>query len=235
MNKKESKNGAAFYIALCCCVAVIGLVGYAGRLAGTRTDEPTRNASADLVPESTPVMLTDPTAAPEKPKADAAKPKAVQTSAKAAEPTSAPKTVQKPESTPAPDFKPPCSGRIIAQMSGDALEYNKILCDWRTHDGVDIAVGENEQVKAVHSGTVTEVYSGVLGETVIVDCKNGFTAVYGCLSGTDALSVGQEIAAGYVIGTAGRTGGENVTEPHLHLELIKDGENVNPLDYISVE
>ena len=48
MNKKETKNGAAFYIALCCCVAVIGLVGYAGKLAGTRTDEPARNASADL-------------------------------------------------------------------------------------------------------------------------------------------------------------------------------------------
>lgn len=231
MNKSEKKNGAAFYIALCCCVAVIGLVGYIGRYASSGADknEPAENASAELVPTSTPIMLnpTEPpdTATPVKTSAPGKSESAVQTSAEVKE--------KKPVKTPEPaKFGIPCSGSIIKEMSGEELEYNKVLGDWRTHNGADISADAGAQIKAVHSGTVAEIFDGALGETVITDCKNGFTVVYGCLAGTDALTVGQEIKEGDVVGTVGATGSENVTEPHLHIELIKDGQHVNPHDYI---
>lgn len=232
MNNGEKKNGAAFYIALCCCVAVIGAVGYIGRYASKSTGEgePAENVSAEIVPESTPIMLVPPeptqtpmpvkTAAPEKKKA-------VQTSATVKEE----KSVKAPEP---PVFGAPCTGSVIKEASGGELEYNQILGDWREHSGVDIAIDAGGEVKAVHSGTVTEVFDGSLGETVIIDCGGGFTAVYGCLAENDGISVGQAVNEGDVIGKAGGTGSENITEPHLHFELIKDGAHVNPRDYIKL-
>lgn len=231
MNKKETKSGAPFYIALCCCVAVIGLVGYAGRLAADRqaAEEPISNASAGIAPEPTPALLDEiNVAVPTVPPVPTEKPIYVQTAGKAEEPTPSPTA----EPVEIIAFAQPCSGSVIKQMSADELEYNKALGDWRTHNGVDISLSDGEQVKAIHGGIVTEMFTGVLGETVIVDCKNGFTAVYGCLSETDNISVGQDIAVGDVLGKAGAVGSENTAEAHLHLELIKDGTPVNPCDYI---
>ena len=46
------------------------------------------------------------------------------------------------------------------------------------------------------------------------------------------LTEGKEIQSGEVIGILGDCKGENVTSPHLHFEIIKDGEAVNPSDYL---
>lgn len=239
MNKKETKSGAPFYIALCCCVAVIGLVGYVGRIASQKESaDNVSNASAQIQaaetagPIVTPVESQPPTAAPKSEN----KKSYVQTSAKMKQPTEPPKDESKKEEIKpepkAPEFSLPCKGTVIKPMSADLLEYNTVLGDWRTHNGVDIALDTDENVTAVHSGVVTEMFDGAMGETVIVDCKNGFTAVYACLSETDCVSVGSEISSGDVIGKAGTAGSENVQDAHLHLELIKDGEYVNPCDYI---
>ena len=45
------------------------------------------------------------------------------------------------------------------------------------------------------------------------------------------VSKGDVVAKGQVIGYVGRTG--NVTGPHLHIEFIVDGKQVDPLGYIS--
>ena len=41
-----------------------------------------------------------------------------------------------------------------------------------------------------------------------------------------------EIKSGEVIGTSGKCTGENVTDPHIHFEMSKDGVLVNPTDYL---
>lgn len=230
MNKGERKNGAAFYIALCCCVAVIGLVGYVGRYASKKTEppEPVSDVAAEIVPENTPIMLM-PTPPSQKPLPSDAPSKKTEKAVQTVASVSTEQAVKTPEPI---RFEAPCVGKVIKKSSADELEYNAVLGDWRAHSGVDIGATAGSEIKAVHSGTVMEVFAGALGETIIIDCQNGFTAVYGCLAENDAISVGQTISAGEVIGAVGGTGSENVTEPHLHLELIKDGSCVNPEDYI---
>lgn len=234
MNKKETKSGAAFYIALCCCVGVIGLVGYIGRIASEKDALPdASNASAKIqavqtdAPDTKPIP-TDIPAATAAPKSVMS---TVQASAKMKQPTAVPDRTPQPTAE-AVVFSLPCKGAVIKHMSADELEYNSFLGDWRTHGGVDIALNGDEPVTAIHSGVVCEIFDGSMGETVIVDCKNGFTAVYSCLSGTDCVSVGQELSAGDRIGQSGSVGSEALREAHLHLELFKDGNAVNPCDYI---
>lgn len=239
MNRKEAKSGAPFYIALCCCVAVIGLVGYVGRIASEReTTDDVSNTSAQIQSSETPIPFIQPTETQtpvSKPKSEEKK-SYVQASAKMKQPAQSPNEAPKEETVSepkAPVFSQPCKGPVIKPMSTDTLEYNAALGDWRAHSGVDVALDTDEPVTAVHGGVVTEMFSGAMGETVIVDCKNGFTAVYACLSETDCVSVGQEISSGDVLGKAGTVGSESIQDAHLHLELIKDGEYVNPCDYIT--
>ena len=59
---------------------------------------------------------------------------------------------------PAPSFVQPVDGQITQVYSGDELVYNETLKDWRTHNGVDIACGENAQVKSAVAGTVCNIY-----------------------------------------------------------------------------
>lgn len=238
MSRKETKSGAPFYIALCCCVAVIGLVGYVGRIASqNEISDDVSNASAQIQTSETasPIITPAETQVPAASKSENKK-SYVQASAKMKQPTEPPKEEKKEEiklNSKAPEFSPPCKGTVIKPMSTDTLEYNAVLGDWRTHNGVDIALDTSESITAVHGGVITEMFDGAMGETVIVDCKNGFTAVYACLCETDCVSVGQEISSGDVIGKAGAVGSESVQDAHLHLELIKDGEYVNPCDYIT--
>ena len=248
MNDQGKRNGAAFYIALCCCVAVIGIVGYAGRYTAMKrnAEQASRSASANIIPYTQPTPPVPPAAATAAPEASTPEPEsesgqsgvrreaAVSTSASASALAKRPDPT--PTASPAPaisvTFAAPCGGRVIKEISADELEYNPVLGDWRTHNGIDIALSEGERVKAVCPGTVVEVFSGILGETVIVSCDDGISVVYGCLAGTDGINVGDAIQTGQDMGSAGSTGGEAVTEPHLHLEIIKDGEPVDPRDLI---
>jgi len=52
------------------------------------------------------------------------------------------------------------------------------------------------------------------------------------LENIENLTVGKEIKSGEVIGTSGKCTGENVTDPHIHFEMSKDGVLVNPTDYL---
>ena len=62
---------------------------------------------------------------------------------------------------------------------------------------------------------------------------DGVTAVYSNLAQKTAVAVGDLVDTGAVLGEVGRTAlAESGLEPHLHLELLADGEPVNPLAYL---
>ena len=94
------------------------------------------------------------------------------------------------------------------------------------HSGLDIAVDEGTPVHAAASGKVA--YAGMLttrGNTVIIDHGLGLFTSYSHLSRID-VTVGQTVTQGQQIGAAGHTG--LATGPHLHWELIANGQNVDP-------
>ena len=98
------------------------------------------------------------------------------------------------------------------------------------HAGLDIAAPPGRAVHVTADGVV--VLSGPhgdLGNAVIVSHGFGLTTRYGHLSST-AVQPGQRVHRGDVLGYVGNTG--HSTGYHLHYEVVKDGQAVNPLGYI---
>ncbi|SFE10122.1 stage II sporulation protein Q [Lentibacillus persicus] len=101
--------------------------------------------------------------------------------------------------------------------------------------GIDIASadGETFDVLASLSGTVTEVKEDpLLGNVVTLTHENDVTTHYASL-GDVGVSADDEVAQGDVIGAAGKNlfGKDNGT--HLHFEIRKDGEDVNPENFFN--
>lgn len=97
------------------------------------------------------------------------------------------------------------------------------------HNGVDISLAEGTPVAAGLTGKVTtSTYNDSYGNYVVIEDQDGYEIRYAHLS-SRSVSTGQQIEKGEEIGKVGSTG--NSTGPHLHLELLHNGERLNPLFY----
>lgn len=131
----------------------------------------------------------------------------------------------------------PLNGEVISPFSNSELVKSSTLNVWKTHDGVDIAGSMGEKVKSMTSGTVKTVYEDqMLGACVLVDHGNGLEGFYCNLSKDIAVTEGQSVSAGTIIGTVGNTAQGEIKEPsHLHFALKKNGEWIDPISFISGE
>ncbi len=102
-------------------------------------------------------------------------------------------------SSAAPASTQPFSGRVLNAYSGDELVYSKTLGDWRTHNGVDYACAEGSEVSAPCSGKVTP-----------------------------AVKPGDTVTAGQKLGTVGTISCECAEEAHIHLEVLQNGQYLDP-------
>lgn len=100
----------------------------------------------------------------------------------------------------------------------------------RMHTGIDIAAGYGAPIVAAKSGTVIGAgWNGGYGNAVIIDHGGGFSTLYGHQSRI-AVSDGQQVSQGQVIGYEGCTG--HCTGPHVHFETRVDGSPQNPMNYL---
>src|SRR4051794_3266094 len=100
----------------------------------------------------------------------------------------------------------------------------------RMHEGIDIGVAYGTPIHAAASGTV--IYCGWMegyGNLVAVDHGNGIATGYAHQSSI-AVTCGQRVAQGQVVGYVGSTG--HSTGPHLHFEVRVNGSPVDPLGYL---
>ncbi len=107
--------------------------------------------------------------------------------------------------------------------------FHPILERTRPHKGVDFAAPRGTPVRAVASGKVTFAgrQSGY-GNIVCIDHPGPYDTAYAHLERIErGLGQGDLVARGQIIGYVGSTG--LATGPHLHFELHKDGEYINPL------
>jgi murein DD-endopeptidase MepM/ murein hydrolase activator NlpD len=126
-------------------------------------------------------------------------------------------------------FSAPVSGIITSNYG---YRSDPFTSETTLHRGVDIAVREGTEVKAVYRGTVVEsAYNSVGGNYIILDHGNGTQSYYGHLR-TRIVSRGDTVAQGDVIGLSGKTG--MVTGPHLHFQLSYNDRSVDPLNYIEI-
>ena len=104
--------------------------------------------------------------------------------------------------------------------------------DGRMHDGLDLACPQGNPVHVTADGVVSFIDSDIFGygNCIIVDHGYGYQTRYAHLS-VIRTSENIRLKRGDVIGETGVSG--RATGPHLHYEVILNGETVDPEDYIN--
>lgn len=132
------------------------------------------------------------------------------------------------------NFKMPVDGEIVTEFAKDNLIYSETLKEWITHLGIDIKAEKTTVVKASEEGTVKSIKSDPrYGLAVTVEHENGMKTVYANLLTAEFVTEGEKVTQGQTLGTVGATANfEVLDETHLHFEMWKDGEAVNPIIYL---
>jgi len=100
----------------------------------------------------------------------------------------------------------------------------------RMHEGIDIGATYGSAIHAAASGTV--IYCGWesgYGNLTVIDHGGNLATAYGHQSSI-AVTCGQQVSQGQVIGYVGSTG--HSTGPHLHFEVRINGAPVDPMGYL---
>lgn len=128
------------------------------------------------------------------------------------------------------EFIKPIEGEIVKEFSMDSLIYSETLQEWVTHRGIDIKSEKDADIKATADGKIKAIKTDPrYGISVTIEHKNGYVSVYSCLLNADMIHENDEVKQGQVIGKVGNSGVfETATGTHLHFELLKNGEYINP-------
>lgn len=131
-------------------------------------------------------------------------------------------------------FSAPVSGEITKDFARDTLIYSNTLEEWTIHNGIDIKADKMSVVTASEEGTVESIKNDPrYGLTITIAHENGFKTIYSNLLTTEFVSENEQVEKGQTIGTVGESSSFEVAdEPHLHFEMYKDGEVVNPTIYL---
>lgn len=121
----------------------------------------------------------------------------------------------------------PVRGRISSPFG---YRIHPITGAKKLHTGLDIAAPQGTPIGAAASGTVIFAgWFGSYGYTVIIDHGGGVATLYAHQSRV-AVSKGETVAAGDVIGYVGSTGLS--TGPHVHFEVRQQGTPTDPMPFL---
>ena len=254
-------GGMGFYIALLVCVLAAGVVGYFALLSNG-SNETVPDGGEDLLavdqmepvgaepvlgeeePSARPVIANTPVAVSgERPEEDTPPvPETVETQAPVEIPDTAPvmtvsDSVSRPEEQESISVVSPILGQTVAVFAADELVYDATLGDWRTHNGIDIEAPAGTAVSAAAAGAVLSVEEDSrMGTTVTIQHSGGYVTTYASLQPEVQVALGDSVSAGTVIGTVGNT---SLTEAglgaHLHFSVSRDGEAVDPEEFLNVQ
>lgn len=122
----------------------------------------------------------------------------------------------------------PVDGPVVSPFGG-----RDIGAGYEFHPGIDIAVPEGTPIRAAASGSVIftepEASSGGYGNYTCIDHGGGLSTCYAHQS-SFAVSAGQSVAQGDIIGYTGCTG--YCLGPHLHFEVRINGSVTDPMGYL---
>lgn len=131
-------------------------------------------------------------------------------------------------------FIKPTEGEIICEYAKDNLIFSETLNEWITHTAIDIKADKTSIIKSAADGIIKSIVNDPrYGLTVIIEHADGYQTVYSNLLTAEFVVEGEEVKQGQTIGTAGNTASfESAMECHLHFEILKDGEYLNPSIYL---
>ena len=143
-------------------------------------------------------------------------------------------TTTKTEKKADPTFIKPVEGEILREFAKENLVYSNTLKEWVTHNGIDIKAEKTTIVKSAAEGTIKSIKNDPrYGITVVIEHTNGYVSIYSNLLTAEFVKEGENVKQGQTIGTVGNTASfEIADEYHLHFEILKDNEYLNPSEYI---
>ena len=102
-------------------------------------------------------------------------------------------------------------------------------------NGIDYVNDETFDINAILDGTVLNVKDdSIKGKTIEIEHKNGLVSVYQSLSEV-SVKKGDIVSSGQIIGKSGTNELDKEIGNHLHFELYKDSQSVDPIKYINKE
>lgn len=131
----------------------------------------------------------------------------------------------------------PVQGEIIKEFAVKKLVYSETLQMWKTHPGIDIKAEVGEEVISVCEGKVINIKEdSFYGVTVIIQDDNEVEYVYSNLDNKVLVEKNSKVSQGQKIGVVGvSASGEIADKSHLHFEIIKDKEQINPAEFLKVK
>ena len=142
--------------------------------------------------------------------------------------TASPSLEEQQETDPERGLSTPLQGELTSAFG---YRPDPETHQWSFHHGLDIAAPIGTPFQAAQSGTV--IYSGMLGSfgnTIVIEHEGGYRSLYAHASRV-LVSPGDTVTAEQTIGIVGNTGHSRGV--HLHFELQKGGERVNPAEFLT--
>ncbi len=129
----------------------------------------------------------------------------------------------------------PIDGNVLLSYNMEETIYFATLDQYKYNPALVISGKVGQEVKAAEEGKVTSIVTDAqTGITITVSIGDGYEAVYGQL-GEVCVSQGETISQGEIIGYLGEpTKYYSVEGCNLYFQLLKDGEPMNPLEYLDV-
>ncbi len=236
-------EGKGFYIVLFLCAAVIGVSAWM-LASGNRTmvKEAKESNTARLDNKKVETVIIPPAQEEVRPVINPQPPRPAEEPEKQAETADIPAEEKAEEAAETwQESQPesnvylwPISGETERGFDGDKLSYDDTLQDWRAHQGIDILSPLGTTVTAAHGGTVEQVYTDSLyGTCVRISHGDGTVGIYANLAEPCAVSQGDVVKAGDVIGAVGDTAiCESGQSSHLHFAIEAGGKPVDPAQYL---
>ncbi|HEY0030427.1 MAG TPA: M23 family metallopeptidase [Bacteroidia bacterium] len=127
----------------------------------------------------------------------------------------------------------------IQPISNEDLRHQPSGFGWRTHPiyktpefhpGMDFAAPQGTEIRATGDGLIERADAAAqgYGNHVVIDHGYGYKTLYGHML-KFVVRPGQKVKRGQLIGYVGSTGLS--TAPHVHYEVVKGGEKMNPINY----
>ena len=114
-------------------------------------------------------------------------------------------------------------------VSGFGTRMHPIYKTLRTHTGIDLVAPTGTKIYATGDGVVTSAqFERGYGKAIVINHGYQYQSMYAHCSEI-LVHQGQKVKRGEVIGLVGNTGVS--TGSHLHYEIIKGGQKVNPINY----
>lgn len=135
-------------------------------------------------------------------------------------------------------FVMPVSNATVAKgYKADELQYNKTLNCWEIHKGLDLLASKGDEVLACYDGVIENIYTNNLdGTTIVIKHENDLKSTYMGLDSSTNVKVGDTVTSGQKLGVVGTTSSSEADDgSHVHFELLKNGEKVDPANYINID